>query len=203
MIILFSSWYISNRVPVSKTLNISSLIKPLVDSISKFTLFTQFCKVPTINWRKQMSRSPCFCQNGYDKCPDCKGTGSQWLCEGKLLPFKLFNTPGQKKVTCSTCFGMGKTLCNICNGRGYTEHPYPPSLRSDDLNGSTKRKCFVCHGLGKVTCPSCHGSKYIILIDGHVAGSAQSFERNASPCFTCMSSAMVDCPVCQGTGYKY
>ncbi len=65
----------------------------------------------------------------------------------------------------------------------------------------SREECGICDGRGWATCPSCNGTKYVLLLGGHIAGSAHPYEQNSAPCPTCRGAAAVYCPECDGSGY--
>lgn len=147
-------------------------------------------------------RIPCKCDNGYQKCTWCDGTGTAWTLDGLPLPFSV-SPAGSKRVSCPECKGQGKRICPMCGGKG--QHTWVIHSNDTDSSsgrvGASREECTICNALGWATCPSCNGTKYVLLIGGHVAGSAQPFERNATLCMTCRGTGAVYCPECDGTGY--
>jgi DnaJ-class molecular chaperone len=152
--------------------------------------------------KMETKRISCTCDNGFRKCFFCEGTGSAWELDG--TPFPSFAQPrGGRRITCPECKGQGGTTCVACNGVGYHSIRMPSSFGMTSTNqvNVSREECHVCDGRGWCTCPSCNGTKYVLVIGGHIAGSATPFERNSAPCPTCSGAAAVWCPECDGTGY--
>lgn len=118
-----------------------------------------------------------------------------------LLLFVLLFQGCKTMVTCDSCNGVGKIICQICDGEKDYEIKEDCSYCS---NGNTL--CEECGGNGNLECQQCNGEGMKLEPCQFCGGSGMYFypDGNGVSCRFCSGAAMImqPCHSCGGEGNR-
>lgn len=168
--------------PIDNT-KILQQIEKAIDSTTANNDMNVVVKAESIELAKQ--------PEGFDTCPECRGTGACIWCETAEV-CRACN--GKQEIVCDTCQD-GKVACHKCNGESRqeattrtieVEYCTKCGARRDGSEGVITSTCTICNGTGYHSCHACRGAK-------------------GFNCWTCNGGYETccsdpNCPRCQGSG---